>query len=86
MYLPTPPLSHNYPGGHEYHAHAHNDTTSAQDSMEDSMLEITELEDEPLHHGGRNYPDNILERQHFRKNQHMEHPSSRILQMPSGLY
>ena len=47
----------------------------SQDSMEDSLLEITELEDEPLT-GGRVRTDNII-----------EHPgATRILEMTSGLY
>ena len=62
MYLPTVTPSQHF-------------TTSLdQDSMEDSVLEITELEDEPLT-SSRHRSENII-----------HHPTARILEMPSGLY
>lgn len=75
MYLPTP----NIPPYYQEYVHS---SPSPNMDMEDSMLEITELEDEPLvstpsreyfpHH--TRSPDNII-----------QHPV-RILEMPSGLY
>ena len=71
MYLPTLNLPSCYP---EY------SIPSIPMDMEDSMLEITELEDEPLVSIQSFYPphthsaDNII-----------QHPV-RILEMPSGLY
>jgi len=75
MYLPTPNIPHYY---QEY---VHSSPSPAMD-MEDSMLEITELEDEPLvstptreyFPHPRRSADNII-----------QHPV-RILEMPSGLY
>ena len=73
MYLPTPNLPSYYP---EY---VHSSPSPPMD-MEDSMLEITELEDEPLVATQSYFPphtrsaDNII-----------QHPV-RILEIPSGLY
>ena len=73
MYLPTPNLPPHYK---EY---KQTSPSPAMD-MEDSMLEITELEDEPLIRTQSYFPphtrsaDNII-----------QHPV-RILEIPSGLY
>ena len=73
MYLPSP----NLPA--YYQEYVQSSPTPAMD-MEDSMLEITELEDEPLVSAQSYFPphtrgsDNII-----------QHPV-RILEMPSGLY
>ena len=66
MYLPSPGPGSVSPA--QLYSHS-------GDSMGDSFLEITELEDEPLS-GGRARTDNLI-----------EHPqASRILEMTSGLY
>ena len=69
MYLPPNTATHGYnntTSGHDGH----------QDSMENSMLEITELEDEPLSSSSSS----------SQTRHHIQHPTTRILEMPSGLY